>query len=89
MTDQDEEIAALKARLAAIEGAPKPSVSAASLLGRGALLVVAICCALLLVGGIQVLTSPGSGWGDFVLAVVVALIAIVCAWLAFRKSAPK
>lgn len=91
MTDQEQEIAALKARLAAIETAPKPAPgpSAASLIGRGALLVVAICCGLLIIGASQARVPDSEVTSNFVLAVVVGFVGIVCAWLAFRKPRSK
>lgn len=58
-------------------------------LARGALLIIAICCGLLVIGAIQSTSRPGEVGGDFALAVLVAFVGIVCAWLAFRKAKPK
>jgi len=97
MSDRDDEVAALKARLAALEAGRSPSEppgappspertgSILSLLGRGILLLIAVCCGLLIIGAAQSKVPDSEVTFNVVLAVVVAFVGVVCGWLAFRK----
>lgn len=91
MTEQNEEIAALRSRLAEVERRSTRSAgpSLLALVGRGVLLVIAICCGFLVIGATQVMSTPRGGSGDFILAIIVTFVGIVCAWLAFRRTPPK